>query len=128
MPRGLVFCSLGGLALLLMYLGSGTITGRGMVSGPVTIDGKTLEQGTISFSYQDGDREVINAEIRDGKCSVLARSGAARVTVIPHGARGNRVGGSGAKQFDRAPPNHPAPLRERSGNREIRCGQQTFDF
>jgi hypothetical protein len=68
--------------LPLALLAAGGCSGRGTISGHVTLNGKPVPLGTISFHCQEGRHEVCNALIRDGSYSLTGvPTGPAKVTV-----------------------------------------------
>jgi hypothetical protein len=71
------------LLLLLLPALAGGCSGQGTISGRVTVQGKPLPLGTISFHAEGGRHDVFNALVRDGKYSIDGvRTGLARVTVV----------------------------------------------
>jgi hypothetical protein len=69
-----------GLFLLLLSVGC---TGKGSISGRVTLDGKPLPLGTITFHSEEGRHDVFNASIRDGSYAIDGvQAGKARVTIV----------------------------------------------
>ncbi|VTU00806.1 unnamed protein product [Gemmataceae bacterium] len=93
----------------------------GSVSGEVTVGGKPLPGGVISFHSEVGNHEVINAPIKDGKYTVSGvPSGNAIVTVgnlrpLPGAAPKAAPAGDGAAAPKagprRAAPTGPVPAR-----------------
>jgi hypothetical protein len=60
---------------------AGCDNGPSIVSGTVTLDGKPLKQGAISFIPTAGDAPTAGGGIRDGAYTVEAPAGAKRVEI-----------------------------------------------
>src|SRR4051812_32716242 len=61
---------------------AGCSPGKGSVSGRVTLNGAAVPSGIISFHSEEGNREVVNAPIKDGNYAVYGiPAGKATVTV-----------------------------------------------
>jgi hypothetical protein len=114
----------------------------GAVSGEVTIGGKPLPGGVISFHSEVGKHEVINAPIKDGKYTVSGvPSGNAIVTVgnlrPPPGAASSAApagdGAAAPKAGPRRAPPTSGPVPARYGDPGtsgltlvVQPGDQTF--
>lgn len=103
------------LALVVLVGGAlGCSREPGAVSGEVTLNGKPLPGGVISFHSEVGNHEVINAPIKNGKYTVSGvPSGNAIVTVgnlqpVPAAATKAAPVGDGPAA-PRAGPRRPAP-------------------
>ena len=85
MPRSLrrsaPLAALAAAVLALAGCGSG---GTGVVAGKVTVNGKPLKKGLITFSSEVGNRDPFSAAIKDGlyKTGEIP-CGLAKVTVYP---------------------------------------------
>lgn len=66
------------LVALLALVGCG---GEPMVSGTVTVDGKPLPEGSITFIPVDGKAPTAGSSIKDGQYSVKAPVGPMKVSI-----------------------------------------------
>jgi hypothetical protein len=70
-------------AAVLFFAGCGS-GGTGVVSGKVTVNGKPLKKGLITFSSEVGNRDAFNAAVIDGAYKTgEVPCGPAKVTVYP---------------------------------------------
>jgi hypothetical protein len=73
MVRRLVLLMLLGLGGVV--LGSGCGPGTATIDGEVTVDGKPLEKGVISYTPADGNGAPVTAEVRNGRYEVRTVAG-----------------------------------------------------
>jgi hypothetical protein len=102
--------------LLLLLLGlAGLVSGSGCgagatISGEVTVDGKPLDKGFISYTSADGNGTPVTAAIRDGRYEVRTVAGRKVVLISAPVVVGQRKehNGPGAALIDiteeRLPP------------------------
>jgi hypothetical protein len=107
MPR-----SLAAIVLLgLIAFSSGCSRGKCTISGRVTLEGRPLPAGVITFHCQTGNREVVNAKIQDGNFSVDdVPIGPVKITVTPIPSQGDK----GADQRQSSGGALPVPNRYRT--------------
>ena len=71
--------------ILLLLLLSGSLLGCGpsvgTVTGEVTIDGKPMESGVISFVPADSNGEPVTVDVKGGKYSLEAVAGEKKVQI-----------------------------------------------
>jgi hypothetical protein len=68
-------------ATLLSVVGCGEPSNLAEVSGSVTVDGKPVERGSISFIPADGQGPTTGAEITEGKYTSQAPLGVSKVEI-----------------------------------------------
>ena len=127
-PRALVVLSL--TALLSAGCGG---TGRGSVRGTITVAGKPLPQGSITFLPAAGDRDPVTAAVIDGVYDTGPMpTGAARITIMhsmtpPAPAGGDRASRRLPADTPRVPPMYHSP--DTSGlSLPVQPGANTFDY
>ena len=64
---------------LLLLTGCSESTTHGVVNGTVTLDGKSLEEGTVRFVPTEGESQTASAMIADGKFVTEVPVGKVRV-------------------------------------------------
>jgi hypothetical protein len=81
-------------ALLLLFLvgcgGGGSGPETFTVSGNVSLDGKPIEKGTISFVPADGKGPTAGAVIKDGAYTAKVTAGSKKVTIVAPKVVGTR--------------------------------------
>jgi hypothetical protein len=122
------------LVFLLLVLATGCGGSYASVSGSVTIDGKPLKHGAVTFDPEDGKAQTAGSLIENGSYSAKVRPGRYRVTVVGAGE-----GVAGKSQADvmkmseqelKALTLNPVPA-DAAGNKEvveIKSGSQTHDI
>jgi hypothetical protein len=130
------------LAVCVAVLASGCGSRRATITGEVKYNGAPLPAGTITFLVQAGEKQVVAAEIVDGKYTVKGIDvGQAKVAVmtLPPAKGGLPPRGGKAVEapstFSSSPAGKyvPIPLKyanpDQSGlTYEIKPGSQTKDF
>jgi hypothetical protein len=105
----------------------GCSSGKGSVSGRVTLNGAPLPAGVISFHSEVGNREVCNAAVRDGGYSLDGvPTGKALVTVTSTQANPRGDTGSPASLGRAAVPARYAKPGTSGLSLTVQPGSQTF--
>jgi hypothetical protein len=131
---GLFF--LAAAALAALGCGGG---GKASVSGEVKYNGQPLAAGTIAFLFQDGEKQVVHADIVDGKYSIPStQTGKAKVTVTatpPSKGHGALPSGATVSAAPSVSPEKYVPIPAKYGNAdqsrldyEVKGGAQVKDF
>jgi hypothetical protein len=124
------------LAAAFSALGCGG--GNGHVSGEVKYNGQPLAAGTITFLFQDGEKQVMRADVIDGKYTLPpTQTGNAKVTVTataPNTSHGALPTGAPAPAVSVSPEKYvPIPAKyanpDSSGlTYDVKSGTQTKSF
>ena len=69
------------LVALLGVIGCGRDSAKSRVTGEVTLDGETVDEGSISFVPSDGQAPTAGGLIEDGKYSVTMAPGPKKVSI-----------------------------------------------
>jgi hypothetical protein len=108
-------------------------TGTGSVRGTITVAGKPLPRGSITFLPGAGDRDPVTAAVIDGVYDTGPMpTGPARITILhstsaPAPAGGDRVPGQTPADPLRVPPKYHSP--DTSGlSLPVKPGANTFDY
>lgn len=72
-------CSAGFLLVVFFVPGCGGTTSLATVNGTVTLDGKPLKEGLVTFVPIDGKGQPADGKIVDGKFSVAIKPGEVKV-------------------------------------------------
>jgi hypothetical protein len=112
--------------------------GKGNVSGEVKYKGQPLAAGTITFLFQDGEKQVMHADITDGKYTLPpTQTGLAKVTITatpPNTSHGALPSGAPAAAASVSPDKYvPIPATYGSADQsgltyDVKSGTQTKDF
>jgi hypothetical protein len=104
------------------------------VSGEVTFQGKPLDQGTITFSPEDGQGTFSGGQIQDGRYLVPAENGLApgKYTVRIMSIAGGGATTGGLEDEPASEPKERIPLRynlETTLEAEVKeSGENKFDY
>jgi hypothetical protein len=79
---------LASLVFVIAVFQAGCARPRGTVSGEVTLDGRPLEKGVITFAPIDGDPAQVKVEIKDGKYTLTTPPGNKRVSISSYKVTG----------------------------------------